>query len=266
MRFCIFRVEDMANPEQIVQCMQSHSTELDPLCRDFVQNATNRIKSLHDGCDADMATFCPNTPSFGPERKACVVTHLSDLSKQCLSAISALLIDMEKHHPHPGPHGPHGDAGFPWSGGDGGQGLPWGPGGGGPWGPGGDGPWNGGPGPGGRGHHFFGAMMGAGFAGGLLVVVAGVSLHLARRLVCGRGLGCRRGLCQQPAAAPPPSPQQQQQQQQYAAPQWQPYHLAQPVAAAEAGAAPAAGRPVALPGGGALYPAGPCGAEGYNRF
>ena len=56
MRFCMFRVQDMMNPEQLVQCMQVHSSDLAPTCRAFVQNATDRFKSLHDGCDADMAT------------------------------------------------------------------------------------------------------------------------------------------------------------------------------------------------------------------
>jgi hypothetical protein len=272
----MFRVEDMENPEQIVQCMQSHASELDPLCRDFVQNATVMIKALHDGCDADMAALCPNTPDFSPERKTCVVHHLADLSKPCLSAISTLLVEREKLHPPGGPHGPHG---------------PWGPGGGGPWGPGGGGPW--GPDHDGRGHHFAGALMGALFFGGFMVIVLGVCFRCLRRMVCGPK--CRRGPCcrhphdpqqqhhnqqqqeqqqyllpQQQFSAPPP-PQHfavPQQQQQYSAPpQWQAFHVAQPVTPAEAfEAGAAAAQRTPLPGGGALYPAGAGGAEGYNRF
>eukprot|EP00291_Cryptomonas_curvata_P011810 CAMPEP_0172188038 /NCGR_PEP_ID=MMETSP1050-20130122/21682_1 /TAXON_ID=233186 /ORGANISM="Cryptomonas curvata, Strain CCAP979/52" /LENGTH=215 /DNA_ID=CAMNT_0012862449 /DNA_START=129 /DNA_END=772 /DNA_ORIENTATION=- len=117
MRFCMFRVEDMGNPEQILECMQSHSAELGPLCRDFVQNATARVQALHAGCDADMAALCPGTPSFGPARKQCVALHLADLSKPCLAAISALLVDMEAHHQHPPPGGPWPGPGM----------MPWGP-------------------------------------------------------------------------------------------------------------------------------------------
>jgi hypothetical protein len=270
MRFCIFRVEDMDNPEQILQCMQSHSAELSPLCHDFVQNATARVQALHDGCDADMTLLCPGTPSFGPARKQCVVLHLADLSKPCLSAISALLVDMEAHHPHPPPGGPWPAPGM----------TPWGPGGPGGW-PGGDdwhgrgggggGSWHcgGGPGgwgPGGPGCHRgmrFGGMVGAGVTGGLLVLLVGAALRCAGRAAC-----CRRS--GGPPGPPPPEWAAAAGHQWAAAgPQWaaQAFHVAQPVGAPLLEAE--AGRP--LPGGGAIYPAAAVttaagGGDGYRRF
>ena len=102
------------NPEQLVQCMQVHSSDLAPTCRAFVQNATDRFKSLHDGCDADMATYCPDIPSFGRELKKCAMSHLADLSKPCLSAISGLMAEKWAHHLHRG----DGMLG-PWGGGGG---------------------------------------------------------------------------------------------------------------------------------------------------
>ena len=250
-RFCMFRVEDMGNPEQILQCMQSHSAELAPLCRDFVQNATARVQALHAGCDADMAALCPGTPSFGPARKRCVALHLADLSKPCLSAISALLVDMEAHHPHgPGmmPWGPGG-----WPGGPGGD--DWHGGGGGPggWGPGGPG------GPGGHRGMRFAGMVGAGVVGGLLVLLVGAALRCARRAACGGGRCCRRGGGGPPGLSPP-APEWAA-----AGPQWPAapaYHVAQPVGGPPLDAEP--GRP--LPGGGAIYPSAAGGGDAYRRF
>jgi hypothetical protein len=220
-----------------------------------------------------MTTFCPNTALFGPDRKHCVAQHLADLSKPCLSAISAILVEMESLHPHMaqgvgpldpsmmmgGGMGPMGPGGMMGPGGGGPGGMPW-------WGGDGGRPMGGFGGPGGGpGGPRLCLMVGAGVAGGSFVLLAGLLLHFVRRAAC-RGRGCRRGCCGGPqppfdpsANGPPP-------------PGWQGYHIAQPVTGGDAPLPAVAGSggrlypaPAATTGG--LYPnPAPRRPDGYSEF
>jgi len=103
MRFCAFRVPDMDNFEQIIQCMQSHSADLVPECRAIVQNISDDIAAFHTACDTDMQAKCPDAIGQPMKTHECIIVNLADLSHGCLAEISTIAQKMEKHA---GPHGP----------------------------------------------------------------------------------------------------------------------------------------------------------------
>lgn len=53
-RFCAFRVPDMKNMEDIVNCMSLHLDDLCPPCKEMVQNATASLAGFHAACDASL--------------------------------------------------------------------------------------------------------------------------------------------------------------------------------------------------------------------
>ena len=203
LRFCAFRVDDMQDREQILKCMSNHESQLQPLCGEFVANATQKINKFHTACDSDVSTLCKVT-TLGPELRKCVVANLASLSKTCLATISELLSDMESHFPHGDwdDFSPEDFAGK-------GKGEGW---------------------PGHHRPHMFGAMMGASVCGGLIVVLILGLCKMVKRAACShrrRGMcGCKWG---------------QGQGQDFRAPLWPAVHVAQPVTQGEdpAGAGPA---------------------------
>mmetsp|Transcript_31571 Transcript_31571/g.77421 ORF Transcript_31571/g.77421 Transcript_31571/m.77421 type:complete len:284 (-) Transcript_31571:168-1019(-) len=94
-RFCAFRVPDMQNMEEIIECMKTHDEQLQPECKVLVDEASATIDAFHGVCDSSLTTLgCdPKLPS---SYKPCIVEHLDSLEKPCLTEISAILM---KHAP-----------------------------------------------------------------------------------------------------------------------------------------------------------------------
>lgn len=106
MRFCAFRIDDMKNMEEIVECLDRHLDELGQPCKNATVFAAKFIEDFHNGCDDDLKEFCP-TLIGKPEQGKCVLENLPELKKDCLVMVQKsiyLMIRMKNAH---GPHGPH---------------------------------------------------------------------------------------------------------------------------------------------------------------
>ena len=99
MRFCAFRVDDMKNMEEIIDCLGTHLDDLQPVCHDIVVNATAALKTFHDKCDKSMQAVCPEAIGK-PTTPQCLVIHLADLEKECLAEISHIIIEMKEEVPY----------------------------------------------------------------------------------------------------------------------------------------------------------------------
>ena len=98
MRFCAFRVPDMNNMEDIIKCMNTHLNDLNPMCKEKVENATAALLSFHAACDASLEAQCPDAIGNSMHTGKCVAEHLADLQHGCLVEISKLML---MHHRGP---------------------------------------------------------------------------------------------------------------------------------------------------------------------
>ena len=102
MRFCAFRVPDMNNMEDIIKCMNTHLNDLNPMCKDKVENATAALLSFHAACDASLEAQCPEAIGNSMHTGKCVAEHLADLQHGCLLEISKLIVERMQHRGPPG--------------------------------------------------------------------------------------------------------------------------------------------------------------------
>lgn len=104
-RFCAFRIPDMNNMEDIVKCMGAHLADLNPVCKEMVENATTALAGFHAACDASLTAQCPEAIGNTPHTGMCLVEHLADLEHGCLAEVSKLMMmKMKRHGGRPGPH------------------------------------------------------------------------------------------------------------------------------------------------------------------
>lgn len=109
MRFCAFRVDDMANMEEIVMCLDRHIDQLSQPCKNVTAFAAHFIEEFHAGCDGSLSTFCPNDIGK-PEQGKCIIEHLPSLSQSCLTMVQKVIYLMIRVHEQMRPHraaGPH---------------------------------------------------------------------------------------------------------------------------------------------------------------
>jgi len=97
MRLCAFRVPDMENVEDILKCMDEHVSDLEPECKEMVQDATKMLEEFHATCDPDLTEVCPNAIGKSMETSECVMLHLAELSKGCLTEITKIAGEFIQH-------------------------------------------------------------------------------------------------------------------------------------------------------------------------
>ena len=71
----------------IVRCLNEHSSELSPECKEDMAKAKEKVKDFAEACAGDARNFCKDAKPGGGRIVRCLKQHESELSAECKGAM-----------------------------------------------------------------------------------------------------------------------------------------------------------------------------------
>lgn len=72
---------------RILACLNEHSKEISPSCKETLASTRRRLAALNETCGADMDKFCSGVQSGGGRLLGCLRGHSGELSPRCAEMI-----------------------------------------------------------------------------------------------------------------------------------------------------------------------------------
>jgi hypothetical protein len=81
--------KDVSGQGKIAKCLNEHSNDLSPACKEHIEKAKAKIQHVTQACKEDAAKLCKSVPGGGKRAGVakCLNEHINDLSPACRETI-----------------------------------------------------------------------------------------------------------------------------------------------------------------------------------